>query len=336
MIQFKGRRRIGIVGCGAVAELFYLPAFVKNRSLSSRLILVDINYERVKAVASKFGIGSYTQDYHDIFSDVDGAIVALPHHLHYEVAMAFLSNGVHVLCEKPLAQNFEEARSMIQEAERKKVWLCVNYTRRLFPSSKKIKELLNDGAIGQPIRVRVEEGGEFNWPTTSGFYFNWKISNHGVLMDRGPHVIDLICWWFDSRPKVMSYMDDSFGGCEAVAESSLLIGGSIPASVKLSWLSRLRNTFIIQGEKGTIISEVHNWREVILIKNDGSSIKIHPPTSQRYFSDFGVEVVNNFVGVIEGRDLPLITAQDVLDSVAIIDECYLNRKRFTMPWMEVK
>lgn len=326
--------KIALVGCGAVAELFYLPAFAENPSLDSQVVLVDINYDRAKTMAYKFGIQRYVQDYRDVLSEVDGAIVALPHHLHYKVTMDFLRAGIHVLCEKPLSETFEQARFMIEEAERKKVTLCVNYTRRLFPSFRKIKELLSDGAIGQPVGFSLEEGGEFNWPTVSGFYFDPKTSNHGVLMDRGPHVIDLVCWWFDSRPKVTNYRDDSFGGCEAVATLDFLIKGSIPGTIKLSWLNRLKNTCVIRGEKGLIVSEVHNWREVIIIKN-GRSIKINPPAPQRYFSDFGSEIVNNFIEVIRGEAQPLISAKDVLDSIAVIEECYRNRKRFTMPWMEV-
>jgi len=333
-IKASDTPRIALVGCGAIAELFYLPALVRSPSVARNLILVDINYERAKAMASKFGVQLYMRSYQNVLSDVDGAIIALPHQLHYEVAMNFLRSGVHVLCEKPLAETVEQARSMIQEAERQQVSLCVNNTRRLFPSFKKVKDLLAEGAIGEPVSFHLEEGGEFNWPTVSGFYFNPQSSNHGVLMDRGPHVIDLACWWFDSNLSIISYMDDSFGGCEAVAALNFLIRESIPGSIKLSWLSRLKNKCVIQGEAGTLTCGVHDWRQVSLVKN-GRSIRIRLPTSQRHFSDFGLEIVNNFVGVIQKREPPLVSGEDVLASIAVLDECYRNRKNFSLPWMEV-
>lgn len=326
--------RIALVGCGAIAETFYLPAITRIPLVARKLILVDINLERAKAVATKFGITSYIKDYKSIVADIDGVIIALPHHLHFKVSLDFLRAGVHVLCEKPLAETFEQAKSMIQEAERNKVTLCVNYTRRLFPSFRKVKELLSDRTIGQPISFYLEEGGEFHWPTVSGFYFNSKTSKHGVLMDRGPHVIDLVCWWFNSKPKVITFIDDSFGGCEAVAALNFLINGCIPGSIKLSWLSKLKNKCIIQGREGTLICEVHNWREITLIKNDKHfTIRLTAP--QRYFSDFGHEIVNNFIAVIQRQQRPSISAQDVLGSISVIEECYKHRKRFSMPWMEV-
>jgi len=325
--------RIALVGCGAIAESFYLPAFVQTPFASSRLTLVDINHKRAEAMAANFGIQSYVQNYKSIISDVDGAIVALPHQLHYEVTMDFLRAGVHVLCEKPLAETAEQTSSMVQQAERSHVSLCVNNTRRLFPSFKKVKELLTRGVIGKPISFHMEEGGEYNWPTASGFYFNSENSNHGVLMDRGAHVLDLVCWWFDSELSIRSYMDDSFGGVEAVAALDFLIGESTPGFIKLSWLSRLRNECVIQGEVGTLICEPQNWRRVSLIE-DGRSTTIRLPVDQRYFSDFGLEIVGNFLGVIQERELPLVSGDDVVESIAVLEKCYQNRQRFSLSWME--
>jgi len=326
---------IALVGCGAVAELFYLPAFVRRSSLASRLILVDVNLGRAKAMASKFRINSYVEDYRDILLDVDGAIIALPHQLHYEVAMDFLRSGVHVLCEKPLTETAEQARLMVQEAERNSISLCVNNTRRLFPSSKKIKELLEDETIGEPLDFRLEEGGEYNWPTVSGFYFKSGESNYGVLMDRGPHVIDLLCWWLDSKPSITCYMDDSFGGREAVAALDFRIKGSVNGSIKLSWLSRLKNKCVIRGEDGVLICGVYDWRQVTLYKND-RLFKIHPPSPQRYFSDFALEIIDNFSGVIQKREDPLVTGKDVVNSIAVIEACYKNRKTFPLPWIKAR
>jgi len=324
---------IALVGCGAVAELFYLPALVRNSSIAHRLILVDIDSERAEAMASRFGVDSYVQDYRDVLSDVDGAIVALPHHLHYEVAMNFLRAGVHVLCEKPLAETAEQAKSMVQEAERQRVSLCVNNTRRLFPSFKKVKDLLRKGTIGEPISFHLEEGGEFNWPTVSGFYFGAKGAKHGVLMDRGPHVIDLLCWWFESRPVITSCMDDSFGGCEAVATLDLKVNDSCSGTIKLSWLSRLENKYTIRGETGILICEPFGWRQIELIKN-GSSTKIHPPTPQKQFSDFGFEMVDNFLAVIHDQKPPLVSGGDVIDSITVIEEYYSLRRTYALPWLK--
>jgi len=326
--------RIALIGCGAVAKAFYLPAIVGFPSLARHLVLVDINLERAKAMATEFGITSCVKDYKDIIADVDGAIIALPHHLHFQVSLDFLHAGVHVLCEKPLAETEEQARIMVQEAKQRKVSLLVNNTRRLFPSFKKVRELIRKGEIGKPLSFQIEEGSQYNWPTVSGFYFNSKQAKGGVLIDTGAHVIDLVCWWFDSRPKVIAYTDDSFGGCDAVALVNLEIGESVQGSIKLSRLSRLSNQYVIKGEDATLICEPYDWRTIHLIKK-GRAIAIRSPAGQRSFIDFGGVVVNNFIKVVLGNELPLVSGQDVIDSISVLEECYRKRRRFELPWMEV-
>ncbi len=142
-------------------------------------------------MAKQFGIPFWTDRYQDVISEIEGAIVALSNRLHHSVSIDFLQASVHVLCEKPLAETEQHVSEMTSEAENHGVQLAVNHTRRFYSSFRKSKELLESGAIGQPVEVFMEVGGEYNWPTVSGFYFNFKGASHGVLMDHGPHLIDL-------------------------------------------------------------------------------------------------------------------------------------------------
>lgn len=329
----KSTSRIALIGCGAIAELFYLPAIAKQPSVLGSLILVDSNLARAREMAAGFGVDDCRIDYRQVIGEVDGAIIAVPTHLHYPLSMDFLSHGVHVLCEKPLALSAVEAREMIRQSRQAGAKLCVNYTRRLFASSLKVKELLSKGVIGDPLSITYVEGEEFSWPTASGFYFNSKVSRRGVLLDRGAHILDLICWWLEGKPNLTFFQNDSFGGCEAVAHVELEHRGCI-AEVNLSLFHKLRNCYRIEGEAGTIEGGIYDWRRIAMTTGSSRKRWMELRPKETDYHDFGQRVVAGFLDVIAKGEQPLIPASDVLKSMELIDECYENAARFSMPWYE--
>ena len=325
--------RIAIIGCGAIAESYYLPAIARRPSVLERLVLVDSNQARVQEVASAFNVPNYLCDYREVLNKVDGVIIAVPHHLHHPISMDFLAAGAHVLCEKPLAESVTEANEMVAQAKRYGVTISVNNTRRLFPAYSKIKELLSNGAIGNPLSLKYFEGWRFDWPTASGFYFNTKTSRKGVLLDRGAHVLDAICWWLGGRPKPISSENDSFGGPEAVAHISLEYNGCA-IEVKLSWLSNLQNKYIISGELGVIENGVEDWWVVPITSKSGKTETIKLKSKEKDYNDFAHKMVANFLDVISRHEKPLVPASEVIPSIALIEECYKTATRFRMPWYE--
>jgi predicted dehydrogenase len=324
---------ISLVGSGAIAQTFYLPTLRRYVPILQRLILVDSDSERAKKVAEQFQIANYFTDYRDVVHSVDGVIIAVPHHLHYSISKEFLAAGVHVLCEKPLAETGTEARDMIRLAEENEVTISVNNTRRLFPSYLKVKQMLSCGEIGNPVSITYLDGGEFSWPTASGFYFDSKLSRKGVLLDIGAHAVDLICWWLGGKPRLVSSENDSFGGCEAVA-SLILDYRGCRSEIRLSRLSRLPNRFRIRGDQGTIEGGVYDWKSVIVTKNGvGRKVfKVHSPENE--LLDFGRTLVANFLNVLRKEGKPLIPAGEVLASIELLEEAYSKARRFPMPWYE--
>jgi predicted dehydrogenase len=328
--------RIALVGCGAIAESFYMPVLAGDRALRKNLILVDKDEIRAASLAEKYGVANWSTDYAKVVSKVEGAVIATPPHLHYEMVMAFLRAGTHVLCEKPLAESRRHVDEMIKLAGENKVEILVNNTRRLFPSYRKVKELIASGAIGRVKSVQYYEGAEFSWPTVSGFYSNAKAAGpKGVLLDRGAHVLDLICWWLEAKPNLLSYYDDSFGGCEALATVRFEFEMG-QGEVMLSWFNRLQNCYVIQGERGFIEGEISDWQRLTMKSDTEGRLQdlvLRPRVSE---SDFANQLLDNFRGVLAGEDKPIVSAAGVADSIAWIEECYANRRRFEMPWMNGK
>lgn len=324
--------RIAIIGCGAIAESYHLPAIAKHPSVLDRLVLVDTDEARAQEVASKFDVHNYVCDYHEVLGQVDGAIVAVPHRLHYPISMDFLMKGVHVLCEKPLAESSLEAKELVAQAKKSGVTISVNNTRRLFPAYSRVKELILNQTIGDLVSIKYVDGEIFQWPTASGFYFK-KSSPTGVLLDRGAHGLDTICWWLGGKPKVVSSENDSFGGVEGVALLRLEHDGC-SVKIKLSWLSKLQNTYRIVGELGMIEGGIEEWARVTIAYESGRTERIKLSSKERVYNDFGNKIVANFIDVVSKGARPLVPASEVILSIELIEECYRTARRFRMPWYE--
>jgi predicted dehydrogenase len=333
-ISGKKSPRLALVGCGAIAKEYYLPALSRHPSVMERLILVDRDGTRARALAAEFQVSHSLTDYHEALEQVDGAIIAVPTHLHYPIAMEFLCRGVHVLCEKPLAESADKARSMVEQAQKTGVTLAANYLQRLYAPFAKVKELLTERTLGEPLSIKYAVGEEFRWPTVSGFYFNSPLSSRGVLRDRGAHVLDHICWWLGGKPGLISCQNDSFGGSDAVAHVRFELNHCV-GEVKLSWLGSFPCQFVVECEAGTIIGDVYDLQSLRLQTGSGERKQIRLKSGGRSKLDVACQMVTNFIRVVTTGEKPLVSGHEVLDSIEFIDECYAAATRFDMPWYEI-
>ncbi len=318
--------KLGLIGCGAAAKRYYLPILKSKPEIVKNLILVDKNIKMAEALMQELGGGRVSNDYKKIYNDVNAVIITLPHFLHYSVSMDFLSRRVHVLCEKPVAESAQELEKMNQEAAKNNVKFCVNNTRRMFPSFKKIKEIISSDKLGKIKKIVYVEGGKFEWESNTNFYVDPKTSSKGILFDLGSHALDTICWWAGEKPEIITYLDDSFGGPES--NSYLLAkAGDTEITIMLNRLVELDNKFIIEGEKGSIKGIMYNWGAVKIDFINGKSKYYKLKPRVKTYPDFVKPIVENFIAVVEGTTEPLISGEDVYNSIKLIEECYLKRKQ---------
>lgn len=323
---------IALVGCGAIADAFYLPALSKRADLRASLIVVDRNLERAESVRSRLGAASATDDHRTVLDRVQGAIVATPHHLHTPLTLEFVERGVHVLCEKPLSRTVAEVEQVVAAAAEHGVHVAVNHTRRLFSSFREIQRLIASGAIGELQEIDYVLGEPFGWPAETNTYFGVEAGERGVLFDTGAHIVDLVCWFMGGEPELVSYADDSRGGTEAVAKVTVRRAAAT-ANIHLSWLSKLRNTYRIVGTEGSLEGRVYEWSSYTRRDRNGRAKSIRTDRA-REFTHFADMLLDNFSAVVEGREVPIVSASDVRPAIALIDSCYARRARLEAPWYD--
>lgn len=333
MIKQINRERsnaIGMIGCGAIAEIYHLPALVKMPGMASRLWLVEPNPVRLDAMLKKFPCAGGVADYRELEERVGGVIVATPPATHYAIGKWFLERGIDVLCEKPLTENFEEAQELVRLAKEHNAHLAVNQTRRFFPTYQKIRELIASGSLGELKSIRYHDGVEFNWPAASPHHFSKGAK--GAWSDTGVHLVDTICYWLgDQTPELVESLNDSFGGPEAMSTVRLK-HRECSIELKVSRLGLLSNSFKIVGSHGSIEANTEEFAVVELQRNEGSKKVYRVGSRKLKYTDYAKPLLENFVQVVERLAEPIVTGESVLGAIQLLEKAYQQPKRYRMTW----
>jgi predicted dehydrogenase len=149
-------------------------------------------------MAARLGVPGVITDYRELLArpDIDAVTIAAPDALHMEMAVAALQAGKHVLCEKPLAQNAEEARRMTEEAARSGLIAMVAFTFRYMRALPELRRLVREGAIGTPFYAALQvHWGEVIRP---GEPISWREDvescSGGVWADGASHLFDVLAF----------------------------------------------------------------------------------------------------------------------------------------------
>ena len=329
--------RLALVGCGAVTEKRYLPASAMVPGLSVTH-LVDLDIDRARELAEQYEVPRVSREYHAILQDVDAVVIATPPTSHAPIAVECLDNDVHVLCEKPLTNTFEAARSMIAAGQRSNAILSVAMIRRVGRSARLLKRFIGLGVLGELERIEIREGGEFNWPLQTGHIF-LDPAQGGVLRDTGTHVIDLALWIIGAGDaKVTSYRDDSWGGVEANARVDLELAtptGVVPAVIEVSFTRNLGSTLRVYGEEGCLEGPAVGGAEVLFYPrgSDGGpvTLKDGDGEARSRVEDFTLQL-ENFIAAVRAGGPPPVPAAEVLTTLSIIDQCTASRRMEVPSW----
>ncbi|MCF6177337.1 MAG: Gfo/Idh/MocA family oxidoreductase [Victivallaceae bacterium] len=197
--------KIGIIGIGGMGQAHINSiADLKNCYVSA---VCDIDAEKIKNFNSENNVQAFADS--DTFfkeADIEAVIIATPHYFHNTLAEKAFGYGKHVLTEKPIAVHKADAESMIAAAAKHpELKFAAMFNQRTIPAHRKIKQLIDNGELGEIRRV--------NWIITDWFrseiYYTsgdwratWKGEGGGVLLNQCPHQLDLLQWFFGVPTKI--------------------------------------------------------------------------------------------------------------------------------------
>lgn len=190
------RLGIGIIGCGSIAQNQHLPAYARLADKVKMVAVADVNEQTARQAAEKFQVPHVFNDYHQLLAleEIDAVSICTPNYLHMEPAVAALRAGKHVLCEKPLARNAQEARAMVQAARQAGKILQVALQWRFTGLGQFLfRYIQQEGQLGNLYYARahaLRRRGIPGW----GVFIDKEKQGGGPLIDIGVHILDLTLW----------------------------------------------------------------------------------------------------------------------------------------------
>lgn len=199
--------RVGMAGLGSFS--FVVANTVQRSTKIEFVACYDPVPEKRKATGERYGC-TEENSYEDLVkrSDLDGVLIVSPNACHREQTELAARYGKHVYVEKPIANTLEDARNMIAACERAQVTLMIGHVHRRHSVNRKIKQLIDSGAIGKPLMVEANLSSQQGWELQPG-EFRFTADDQGCpggsLMTIGVHQADTLNHIFGPIKTVFSF-----------------------------------------------------------------------------------------------------------------------------------
>lgn len=250
--------RVGLLGLGAIAQVVHLPVLHSLEGVTLAGVC-DVDRSKATAIAARFGNPRVYRNDDEVFADpdLDAVVICTPSYLHHAQAIAALEGGKHVLVEKPLAINADDAAEALKVAEKTGKTLMVAMNNRYRPDIQALKPFASGGELGTLFLVR-------------GAWLNRKVrmvrptwrhrkqtAGGGAMMDLGVQTLDLALWFMDFPPaaSVIAHMHPGEGmEVEDTVAIIVRLQNGAAVSLSLSWslvAERDRHYMRILGTRGS-------------------------------------------------------------------------------------
>lgn len=338
---------IGIIGAGGIAEHAHIPGYLQHPD--ARIVAVaDVVRERAQALANRVGIpkayGSVEELLED--SDVDAVSVTTPNAFHAPVALAALEAGKHVFVEKPPATSAADVRRLKALAERtgKVLYFCLN--NRFRPEVQQLRRYIDHGELGEIYYAKTWTLRRRGAP--GGWFADKKMAGGGALIDIGVHCIDWTLYLMGnpepvevfgatyskfkryeledhrtwSPPEVRGQAQiERVHDVEDLATGLIRFANGATLQAEVSWSLNVEedreNTELFGTRAGASLRPLRLFRDEL-----GRMVNIEVRMPDRPGASTHSKAIRNFLDTVEGKAKPLITPDDGIRIMQILDGIY--------------
>ena len=325
--------RVGVAGCGKIAQVRHLPEYAAREDVQIRG-LYDLNQERTEALAEQYHAKAYAA-YEEMLADplLDAVSVCAANAFHAEMTVAALKAGKHVLCEKPMATAPEDCEAMVKAARDSGKTLMIGQNQRLAAAHVKAKELLDSGAIGRVITFTTafRHGGPETWTVDPGnnWFFDKKRAVMGAMADLGIHKTDLIQFLTGQTVTEVQaclgtldkkYADGTPIGVDDNAVCIYRLSGGAIGTMTASWTDYCGedNSTVLFGTEGVLRIYEDPAHSVVLQRRGGETEYFDVDAIQTNDAQTRSGVIDMFVEHLLDPSRPYISGESVLTAMRAV------------------
>ncbi|MDR6227453.1 Gfo/Idh/MocA family protein [Desmospora profundinema] len=334
--------RLGMIGAGSISEA-HMKAMGQERRV--RLCAVaDLHEEAARKRAESYGCSTVYRDYRKMLEQeqLDAVVLCLPNHLHEQVAVQAMDAGCHVLCEKPLSTDAASARRMERHARFTGRTLMVAQNNRFRADSRLLKHLITHQRLGEVYHAKAGWIRRNGIPGWGSWFTNREQAGGGPLIDIGVHMLDLTLWLLNfPRPvSVFGQTYNRFGPSKkgqsswgtVVKEGRFDVEDSAVALIRFesgltlaldaSWASHIaedRAYVDLWGGEGGAALDLNRHHLRLFHEEAGVPVdsEMTPPPQ-----DDRSTLLSHWIGVMEGIEEPICTAEQGIEVLRILDAIY--------------
>ncbi|MCP3739630.1 Gfo/Idh/MocA family protein [Rossellomorea sp. BNER] len=196
-----------IIGTGSISDMHFKS--YQNNPNSEVFGVYDYSKQRALEKANEYGVNKVYHTLEEVLNDdkVDAVSICTWNNTHADITIKALNSGKHVLVEKPLSKNVEEALRIEEAVGKSNKKLQVGFVRRFGTNTKVLKSFIDKGKLGEIYYAKASCLRRLGNP--GGWFADKERSGGGPLIDLGVHVID-VCWYLMGRPKVKSISANTY------------------------------------------------------------------------------------------------------------------------------
>ncbi len=319
----------GLIGTGLWGEM-HAKVYSSYPGIKFKAVC-DLNEERAREVALKYGASECYKDYRELLgrNDISAVSIATPDFAHTDIIIAAAKAGKHILVEKPLATSVEDCEKIIEAVESaKNIKFMVDFHNRWNPPFVSAKSAIENGELGKPMFMYIRLSDTIFVPTGM---LSWA-SKSEVIWFIGSHVIDLARWLFN----------DEVCKVYAVSRSEVLKGRGIDTPDFYSAILEFKNGAVVTIEncwilpdslptiidfkceilcsQGAIYLDVSSHRAIQKYTKDKASYPdiLGAPVIHNQQMGFTVESIRHFVDCVVNDKQPMVTIKDGFATTKII------------------
>jgi 1,5-anhydro-D-fructose reductase (1,5-anhydro-D-mannitol-forming) len=309
----------GLIGASTIAREWVIGA-IRAQAGNEVVAVMSTDAARARQFAQAYRIAKSYTSVEALLADpqVGAVYISTTNELHKEQTIAAAAAGKHVLCEKPLALNLADARAMVDACAKAGVVMATNHHLRNAATHRKMRELLQSGAIGKPLFARVFHAG-FLPPHLQGWRLNKPAAGGGVILDITVHDADTLRFLLGAEPVEAVAMSQqanlASGELEDGAMSVLRFSNGVLVQLHDAFTVKFAgNGLEIHGTEGSIVArDVMTQRPVgqVFVRDAGGEREIAVEHEDLYARGLAA-----FNAAVRGEGQPSATGEDGVRSLA--------------------